>query len=124
MHYRCFALPPGGRYLHKFRIGVCREGSLNLNLFKDKGRKLIPFLRPKPYSRGIEALREDLNNGYQRTAKHKFLYNQDNRFVTIFSFSLAFILADRNYIRYKKGPKMILFLRTENLKSHALSRGT
>ena len=35
------------RYFREFWIGVCREGSWTLTLFKD----LIPFLRPKPVKR-------------------------------------------------------------------------
>ena len=30
---------PGGVYLHKFQMGVCREGSSTLTLFKDEANE-------------------------------------------------------------------------------------
>ena len=34
---------PGGGYSRKFRIGVCREGSWTLTLFKAQSRKMTPY---------------------------------------------------------------------------------
>ena len=51
--------PGGGRYSRQFRIGVCRQGSQTLTLFKGRKSRIATLLKVQnqemaPYSTGTQ----------------------------------------------------------------------